>query len=136
MSDLISRQVAINALERKKDKNANGDIGGFYNKIIQNNIDVLIQLPSAEQEPSQMAIDIATILQNIKDMRMILKTNGRCINPETAHWVLLDECANSGYYCSRCRKKVVKEGWSDTVKKIKFCPNCGAKMQGVKKNNV
>ena len=45
------------------------------------------------------------------------------------HWILLDECANSGYYCSECRKKVVKEGWSDTVKKIKYCPNCGAKMQ-------
>lgn len=45
-----------------------------------------------------------------------------------ARWVLLDECANSGYYCSNCQKKLVKEGWSDTVKKIKFCPNCGAKM--------
>ena len=47
---------------------------------------------------------------------------------KTEHWILLDECANSGYYCSNCQKKVVKEGWSDTVKKIKFCPNCGAKM--------
>ena len=43
-------------------------------------------------------------------------------------WILLDECSNSGYYCSNCQKKLVKEGWSDTVKKIKFCPNCGAKM--------
>ena len=48
--------------------------------------------------------------------------------PKTGHWILLDECSNSGYYCSECQKKVVKEGWSDTVKKIKFCPNCGAKM--------
>ena len=45
-------------------------------------------------------------------------------------WILLDECANSGYYCSNCHKKLVKEGWSNTVKKIKFCPNCGAKMEG------
>jgi hypothetical protein len=45
-------------------------------------------------------------------------------------WDLLDECSNSGYYCSICHKKVVKEGWSDTVKKIKFCPNCGADMRG------
>lgn len=44
---LISRQAAIDALERKKDKNAKGDIGGFYNKIIQNDIDTLMQLPSA-----------------------------------------------------------------------------------------
>lgn len=48
--------------------------------------------------------------------------------PETGHWILLDECANSGYYCSKCHKKVVKEGWSDTVKKIKHCPNCGVKI--------
>lgn len=44
-------------------------------------------------------------------------------------WILLDECSNSGYYCSKCHKKVVKEGWSDTVKKIKYCPNCGIKME-------
>lgn len=48
MSDLIDRQAAINALERKKDKNAKGDIGGFYNKIIQTDIDTLMQLPSAQ----------------------------------------------------------------------------------------
>ena len=46
-------------------------------------------------------------------------------------WHLLDECSNAGYYCSNCNKKVVKDGWSDTVKKIKFCPNCGADMREV-----
>lgn len=46
----------------------------------------------------------------------------------TGHWILLDECSNSGYYCSECHKKVIKEGWSNTVKKVKYCPNCGAKM--------
>jgi hypothetical protein len=48
---------------------------------------------------------------------------------KTGKWILLDECANSGYYCSKCQKKLVKEGWSKTVKKIKYCPNCGAKME-------
>ena len=47
---------------------------------------------------------------------------------QTGEWILLDECANSGYYCSKCKKKLVKEGWSETVKKINFCPNCGARM--------
>lgn len=46
------------------------------------------------------------------------------------HWNIIDECGNEGYYCSECNKKVVKIGWSDTVKKIKYCPNCGAKMEG------
>ena len=49
---------------------------------------------------------------------------------EHGHWIELDKCSNSGYYCSECHKKVVKEGWSDTVKIIKYCPNCGAKMCG------
>ena len=48
--------------------------------------------------------------------------------PKPGQWILLDECSNSGYYCSECHKKVVKEGWSNTVKKIKYCPNCGAMM--------
>ena len=52
---------------------------------------------------------------------------------KTGRWIVLDECANSGFYCSNCRKKLVKEGWSNTVKKIKFCPNCGAKMEGAEK---
>jgi len=50
------------------------------------------------------------------------------VTRQTGEWILLDECANSGYYCSKCQKKLVKEGWSETVKKIKYCPNCGAKM--------
>ena len=44
--DLISRQAAIDALENKKDKNAKGDIGGFYNAIIQHDIDAIAELPS------------------------------------------------------------------------------------------
>lgn len=47
---------------------------------------------------------------------------------KVGHWIELDNCSNSGYYCSKCQKKVVKEGWSDTVKKIKYCPNCGCRM--------
>lgn len=51
------------------------------------------------------------------------------VTQKSGKWILLDECANSGYYCSNCQKKLVKEGWSQTVKKIKYCPNCGAKME-------
>ena len=49
---------------------------------------------------------------------------------KVGHWIKIDDCSNSGYYCSECHKRVVKEGWSDTVKIIKYCPNCGAKMGG------
>lgn len=60
-------------------------------------------------------------VEDIEDLPSVTQKSGK--------WILLDECANSGYYCSNCQKKLVKEGWSNTVKKIKFCPNCGAKME-------
>jgi hypothetical protein len=50
MNDLISRQAAVEALEAKKDKSAKGDMGCFYNTIIQNDIDALKGLPSAQPE--------------------------------------------------------------------------------------
>ena len=55
--DSISRQAAIDALEKKKDKKSQGDISGFYNKIIQNDIDTLMLLPSADR-PKGEWIDI------------------------------------------------------------------------------
>lgn len=48
--DLINRQAAIDALKAKKDKSAKGDIGRFYNTIIQNTIDAIKDLPSAQPE--------------------------------------------------------------------------------------
>ena len=44
-------------------------------------------------------------------------------------WHLLDECANEGWYCDQCHKKVFKVDFSNTMRKYKFCPNCGAKME-------
>ena len=64
----------------------------------------------------------ALILHMVKKLPSVTQKSGK--------WILLDECANSGYYCSNCQKKLVKEGWSNTVKKIKYCPNCGADMRG------
>lgn len=32
------------------------------------------------------------------------------VTQKSGKWILLDECANSGYYCSNCQKKLVKEG--------------------------
>lgn len=46
------------------------------------------------------------------------------------HWFLLDECANAGVYCSVCHKKVYKEHYANVKPKSKFCPNCGARMDG------
>ena len=46
--DLIRRQDAIDALEAKKDKTAKGNIGQFYNTIIQRDIAALIDLPTID----------------------------------------------------------------------------------------
>ena len=46
------------------------------------------------------------------------------------YWFLLDECANEGVYCSVCSKKVYKTNYANQKLKSKFCPNCGAIMDG------
>ena len=53
------------------------------------------------------------------------------VEPErkTGKWFLLDECANEGRYCDQCHKKVFRADFSNTMRKYKFCPNCGAKME-------
>ena len=47
-------------------------------------------------------------------------------------WKLLDECSNAGVYCSVCHKAVFRErAWYKNVHiQSKFCPNCGARMDG------
>ncbi len=51
MTDLISRQAAIKALRRKLDINAKGEVGGFYNTIIRNNIECIERLRSVDAVP-------------------------------------------------------------------------------------
>ena len=50
---------------------------------------------------------------------------------KTGKWIILDECANEGVYCSECHKKVFKLEFSPTMKwqNFEYCPNCGAKME-------
>lgn len=45
-------------------------------------------------------------------------------------WILLDECANEGVYCSVCHKKVYRAEYANQKLKSNYCPNCGAKMDG------
>lgn len=49
---------------------------------------------------------------------------------DDGYWFLLDDCANEGVYCSKCRKKVYKKDYANQKLKSKFCPNCGKKMSG------
>lgn len=45
-------------------------------------------------------------------------------------WVLLDDCSNSGLYCSVCRRRVHREDFAYKKLRSKYCPHCGAKMDG------
>lgn len=68
---IIYLDDAINALESKKDKKAKGDIGGFYNFIIQKDINALMQLPSAQPDvPDICCVDTPSAdvdLENYSD---------------------------------------------------------------------
>ena len=57
---------------------------------------------------------------------------------KTGKWIILDECANEGVYCSECHKKVFKLEFSPTMKwqNFEYCPNCGAKMESEGENDT
>ena len=93
---------AIDALERKKDKKAKGDIGGFYNKIIQNDIDALMQLPSVQPKR------------------------------KTGKWNFIGEnmfeCTSCGVVYTTEQLNGLRNYDTDPYAP-KFCPNCGADMR-------
>ena len=67
MSDLIDRQAAIEALKAHEDYK--GYLHGDFEEILE-------ALPSAQPEPSQVARDIATIIENEQDM-MVIERNAQ-----------------------------------------------------------
>ena len=78
---------------------------------------VLQDMPAAEPEPSQVARDIATIIENEQDMRVILS------HPKKGKWI--DYCG--GVKCDQCGFEC-----DDTyyLGEANYCPNCGARMEG------
>lgn len=46
------------------------------------------------------------------------------------HWVVLQDCANSGVYCSECQTKIF-DRYPMKKKLSQYCGHCGAKMGGV-----
>lgn len=138
MNDLISRHAAIDALERKKDKNASGDIGGFYNKIIQNDIDALMQLPSADAEPLRHGQWIrrktathhgelyCSICEEESPIQMLWRYCPNCgaemDGVKYGHWIGIDDFPYKTWECNRCGKIIVID------EPPNYCENCGAKM--------
>ena len=48
---------------------------------------------------------------------------------KTGHWILLENCSNSGVYCSECQTKVF-DNYPFKKKFSYFCPHCGTRMEG------
>ena len=72
-----------------------------------------------EPEPSDVARDIATIIENEKDMRVIAE-------PRKGKWIWDDE----GYHCSECFFHAHGNTLECLDGTYRFCPNCGADMRG------
>ena len=78
MSDLIDRQKLVEAFAGLV---LYADLDGAtksYSDGLTDAYNLILQLPSAQPEPSQVARDIATIIENERDMRVI----ARSIQPE------------------------------------------------------
>ena len=117
MSDLISRQAAIDICRAPHMRNA--DCSDFEMAIMK--------LPPAQPAPSQVAADIARIVENGKDMRVIAqgRIRGRWIIRETSSGDTEARCSHCGF------TTLVDEPGNGLhmVSDLNFCPNCGAEME-------
>lgn len=48
---------------------------------------------------------------------------------EIGHWIALENCSNSGVYCSECHTKIF-DHYPIKKKLSYFCPHCGTRMEG------
>ena len=119
MSDLIDRQAAIDCVMECYD---NDELFEVYE-------DRLNELPPAQPAPSQVAKDIARIVGNGEDMRVIgqERIRGRWIIRETSSGDTEARCSHCGF------TTLVDEPGNGLhmVSDLNFCPNCGADMREV-----
>ena len=45
-------------------------------------------------------------------------------------WYMLADCAHAGLYCSACGRRVHREEFAYKKLRSKYCPHCGARMDG------
>ena len=116
MNDLISRQAVL-ALPRNKVRSLR-----TY-EVVEETINVtdIEHLPSAQPEPSQVARDIATIIENEQDMRVI---NAQ---PERKKGRWIHQAKFGRIECDQCGKV-----YRNAFVPKNYCPNCGARMESEK----
>ena len=70
-------------------------------------------------------LEMSEIKEDVENLPSVKPTRPK------GKWIVLDECANEGVYCSKCHKTVFKLEFNHTMKwrNFKYCPNCGAEME-------
>ena len=107
MSKYIDRDLILAGIETiKKLPWYNGCNGNYESLIRREAIDIVAEL-CIKQAPTA---DVAEV--------------------KHGEWKLFEDCANAGVYCTVCHKKVYREYYANVKPKSKYCPNCGAKMDG------
>lgn len=119
LADCISRQDALSCFHDWIDQR--GDVHTADEMPEYQRIE---QLPSVQPEPSEIARDIATILVNEMDMRVIAKN---AVQPEKGKWLDNETSYADGVRqtctCSVCGLRSVRPLGN-------FCRWCGADMRG------
>ena len=116
-SDTISRANAIEICDHAIDL-LKGQFGAGALVAIKESIE---ELPPVQPAPSQVAKDIARIVGNEQDMRVIAQ-------PERikGRWIEHDD-GLTACECSVCHEKYAL--YEEDVFGRNFCPNCGAEME-------
>ena len=97
--DTISRQAAIDAVSHMCSEDENGIT------VSRANVNCMLKaLPSAQSEPSQVARDIATIIENEQDMRVMLSQPEPCDSHENKVFVDKDAYERCKFeYLNACK---------------------------------
>ena len=108
MNDLISRQAAIDAIEK---------VAELYPWRVPGNRDSYSQYNEAWQDALNRADSEIEALPSAQQER------------KTGHWI---KTARWGrvYYCDQCRNYLDFDGVNVGRGSANFCPNCGADMRG------
>ena len=113
--DVIDRQAAIKAIHEDADWLA-AQGSDWQVERMERDKSILKSLPSAQPEPSQVARDIATIIENEQDMRVINAQPQR-----TGRWI--HQVKFGRIECDQCGKV-----YRNAFVPKNYCPNCGASM--------
>ena len=110
MSDLISRQAAIDAIE----KNA------YRHTYLDQIIDIVSELPPAQPEVLACGEGVLNAQPERK--------KGNWIKRDVSRQIHGISCSAPNWQCSVCKKWWFHNG--EGLKWYKFCPECGADMRG------